>query len=38
MHARWFGQAAFLLGGAEGSVMIDPFGSVDAFKGRVQFD
>jgi L-ascorbate metabolism protein UlaG (beta-lactamase superfamily) len=38
MHARWFGQSAFLLGGAEGSVMIDPFGSPDALKGRIQFD
>jgi L-ascorbate metabolism protein UlaG (beta-lactamase superfamily) len=38
MHARWFGQSAFLLEGAEGTVMIDPFGSLDALRGRVQFD
>lgn len=39
MRARWFGQSAFLLTGAEGTVMLDPFGpSLDALRARVQFD
>lgn len=39
MRARWFGQSAFLLTGAEGTVMIDPFGpSIEALRARLQFD
>ena len=34
MQLRWFGQSAFLLQAAEGSVVVDPFGDVSALAGR----
>jgi L-ascorbate metabolism protein UlaG (beta-lactamase superfamily) len=34
MKLRWFGQSAFLLQGAEGSVFIDPFGDMSAAAAR----
>jgi L-ascorbate metabolism protein UlaG (beta-lactamase superfamily) len=34
MHLRWLGQSAFRLSGAEGTVVIAPFGSMEAAKSR----
>jgi L-ascorbate metabolism protein UlaG (beta-lactamase superfamily) len=34
MRLRWFGQSAFLLEGAEGRVMIDPFGDTAPLRAR----
>jgi L-ascorbate metabolism protein UlaG (beta-lactamase superfamily) len=34
MRVRWFGQSAFLLEGAEGRVMIDPFGDLEPLRAR----
>ena len=34
MRVRWYGQSAFLIESAEGSVMIDPFGDPSALAGR----
>jgi hypothetical protein len=31
---RWFGQSAFELRGSDGTVFVDPFGSMDALKDR----
>ena len=39
MRVDWYGQAAFRLSGAEGTVFIDPFGDVSALSSRgMQFD
>jgi L-ascorbate metabolism protein UlaG (beta-lactamase superfamily) len=39
MRIEWYGQSAFRLTGAEGSVVIDPFGDVvSASGGRLRFD
>jgi L-ascorbate metabolism protein UlaG (beta-lactamase superfamily) len=39
MRIEWYGQSAFRLSGAEGSVVIDPFGDVvSASGGRLRFD
>jgi len=39
MRIEWYGQSAFRLTGAEGSVVIDPFGDVAAASGgRVRFE
>ena len=39
MRVDWYGQAAFRLSGAEGTVFIDPFGDVSALTSRgMQFD
>jgi L-ascorbate metabolism protein UlaG (beta-lactamase superfamily) len=34
MRVRWYGQSAFLLSGAGGSVLIDPFGDMSAAAAR----
>jgi L-ascorbate metabolism protein UlaG (beta-lactamase superfamily) len=34
MRVRWYGQSAFLIAAAEGTVMIDPFGDASALGGR----
>jgi L-ascorbate metabolism protein UlaG (beta-lactamase superfamily) len=39
MRVDWYGQAAFRLSGAEGTVFIDPFGDVSALASRgMRFD
>ena len=34
MRVRWFGQSAFALGAGDDSVFIDPFGDMEAARGR----
>ncbi len=34
MQVRWFGQSAFALGAGDDSVFIDPFGDMEAARGR----
>jgi L-ascorbate metabolism protein UlaG (beta-lactamase superfamily) len=39
MRIRWYGQSAFLVGGAEGTVMIDPFADPGPLRARgMRFD
>ena len=38
MRLRWFGQSAFSLAGDAGTVVVDPFGDVEAIRSRRRWD